>query len=85
MRKFVKFTNSSIDQVRWGGNDDPTTVLVIGKRYEVLMEEVHDWHTKYILVRFPKLKFNSCSFEPSRLSEGYNYYKKETICAANHS
>ncbi len=70
----VKFIASSESQVNWGGNDDPAALLTAGVEYELLREEVHSWHTKYILRDFPDKKFNSCSFEPARIYDGYNAY-----------
>lgn len=51
----------SVEQIRWGGNDDPKG-LTIGKKYTVKKLEVHSWHTKVILSEFPDKKFNSVSF-----------------------
>ena len=59
----VKYTGSTLDQVRWGANNDPNEVLVPGEIYEVEDREVHSWHTKLTLVGFPGFKFNSVSFE----------------------
>lgn len=59
----VVFIGSSKEQVNWGGNDDPSKVLVEGQAYELEDQEIHSWHTKF------KLKgidgwFNSASFQP---------------------
>ena len=81
VRKFVKYVGASTEQVNWGSNDDPRGVLVKGKRYALLREEVHSWHTKYILRVFPDKKFNSASFSPSRVSEGWDEYDWEKSCA----
>jgi hypothetical protein len=78
-KKMVKFVGSSIEQVRWGSNDDPDEFLRRGKKYELLREEVHSWHTKYVLRDFPDKKFNSSSFAPSRVSEGWNEYNAEAV------
>jgi len=59
----VKYIGSTIEQVRWGSYDNPEGLLEIGKVYQVLHKEVHAWHTKLTLKEFPKLKFNSVSFE----------------------
>jgi len=70
----VVFEGSSVAQVRWGENDDPSNLLVVGQEYEVTDEEVHDWHTKYTLKCLPNKKFNSSSFNPSRILSGWNEY-----------
>ena len=59
----VKYKGCSDDQVRWGSNDDPRGILVIGKEYSVQKMEVHSWHTKYWLWEHPNNKFNSANFE----------------------
>ena len=50
-------------QVRWGGNDDPRTILEEGVVYAVKSVEVHSCHTKIELEAFPGKKFNSVCFE----------------------
>ena len=62
MNKTVVFKESSQSQVMWGGNSDPTDVLIVGQTYEVEDEEVHSWHTKLKLVGVDGW-FNSVSFE----------------------
>ena len=59
----VKYTGATDDQVRWGDNDDPRQHLRIDSTYTLLRKEVHSYHTKFTLVEFPQLKFNSVSFE----------------------
>ena len=59
----VKYIGATIDQIRWGSNDDPRELLNLDQTYEVLEKEVHSWHTKLTLKEFPKLKFNSVCFE----------------------
>jgi hypothetical protein len=76
-REFVVYVGSSDEQVQWGSNDDPNGILVKGKKYELLREEVHTWHTKYILKDFPDKKFNSSSFKPVRVGEGWQEYHAE--------
>ena len=49
--------------VNWGSNDDPRGLLIKDKEYELLEQDVHSWHTKYILAEFPNKRFNSVSFE----------------------
>ena len=61
----VKYLGATDDQVRFGGdNDDPRAVLTIGETYTVEMTDGHRWHTRYSLVGYPGLWFNSVSFEP---------------------
>lgn len=59
----VKYIGADDHQVQWGNNDDPRLYLKIGEEYEVWNKEVHSWHTKLILSKFRKLKFNSVCFE----------------------
>jgi hypothetical protein len=73
----VKFIGSTIEQVRWGSNDDPDYILTVGDEYELDREEVHSMHTKYHLKQFPGKRFNSCSFEPSRVGSGYDAFEGE--------
>ena len=54
---------SGDEVVKWGGNDDPRGLLVEGQEYELLEQDVHSWHTKYILAEFPNKRFNSVSFK----------------------
>ena len=49
-------------QVKWGGNDDPRICLGTDYAYNVVKQEVHSWHTKYVLREWPNKKFNSCHF-----------------------
>lgn len=61
--KKVKYIGCSEDQIKFGGgNNDPRTILKVDNIYHVLKEEVHAWHTKFILQEFPEWKFNSVSF-----------------------
>ena len=59
----VKYIGASIEQVNWGGNDDPRYLLTVGSIYEVAEREAHSWHTKITLKDFPGKKFNDASFE----------------------
>ena len=63
------YTGATDEQVNWGGNDDPRQHLRIGSTYTLLRKEEHTWHTKFTLAEFPKLKFNSVSFEEVKLLE----------------
>ena len=58
----VRYTGSIEEQVRWGGNDNPTGILIEGDVYYVERVEIHSWHTKLHL-RGVKGKFNSVCFE----------------------
>jgi len=59
----AKYTGATIEQIRWGNNDDPRGLLEEGRIYEVLEKEVHSWHTKLKLKGFSSMKFNSANFE----------------------
>ena len=43
------YTGCTIEQVRWGNNDDPREVLEKGKSYQIEHIRHHKWHTKYKL------------------------------------
>ena len=58
----VMFVGATDDQVKWGANDDPRTLLTLGAIYTVGKKEIHSFHTKLELVEFPGKKFNSVSF-----------------------
>jgi hypothetical protein len=58
----VKFLGCSPEQVRWGSNDDPTGILIVGDKYYVEHVYIHSQHTK-IELRGVKGKFNSVCFE----------------------
>jgi hypothetical protein len=58
----VKFIGCSEDQIKWGGNDDPKQILVIGNTYIVEDVDVHTWHTKLYLKGVCG-KYNSVCFE----------------------
>ncbi len=60
--KQVTFLGASIEQIRWGSNDNPNDILTIGETYDIEDAEVHSWHTKIKLVGFDGI-FNSSSFE----------------------
>jgi len=59
---YVKFLGCTIEQVRWGSNDDPTGILIVGDKYYVEHVHIHSQHTKLEL-RGIKGKFNSVCFE----------------------
>lgn len=63
MPRKLMYVGATDSQVRWGGCDDPRTVLEEGKEYTLLAYDVHTWHTKVTLEEFPDLCFNSVSFE----------------------
>jgi hypothetical protein len=58
----VVFHGASIEQVRWGSNDDPNDCLKEGGEYKVIGAEVHDCHTKIFLEGFEGKKFPSAAF-----------------------
>lgn len=58
----VIFIGASVDQVRWGSNDDPNEFLKEGDLAEIESVEVHSWHTK-IRLKGIKGRFNSVSFK----------------------
>lgn len=58
----VKFIGCSKEQIAWGNNDDPNSILFVGDRFYVEHVYVHSQHTK-IELRGVKGKFNSVCFE----------------------
>lgn len=62
----VKYIGCTLEQIRWGNNDDPRGILIEGDVYYIEHVEVHSQHTK-IELRGVKGKFNSVCFEVVRL------------------
>jgi len=60
--KTVKFLGCTEEQIAWGNNDDPNSILFRNDLYYVEHVEVHSNHTK-IELRGVKGKFNSVCFE----------------------
>lgn len=58
----VRFLGCSKEQIQWGNNDDPNSILFRNDLYYVEHVEVHSNHTK-IELRGVKGKFNSVCFE----------------------
>lgn len=50
------------EQIDWGNNSDPRTVLVSGQPYKVCSVDVRSWHTKLTLHQIDG-KFNSVHFK----------------------
>ena len=51
----------------WGNNSPAHELLTIGETYTLSEDpEVHSWHTKYYLEKFPDEKFNSVQFREVR-------------------
>ena len=57
----VQYIGCSIDQIRWGNNDDPSDLLEEGYVYHVSHVDVRSSHTKIMLKGIPG-KFNSVCF-----------------------
>lgn len=58
----VKYIGCSIEQIRWGSNDDPRGILVEGDKYCIEKVEVHSYHTKLTFFGVSG-RFNSVCFE----------------------
>jgi len=58
----VIYLGCTQEQIRWGGNDDPSKILIEGAVYYVEKIEVHSSHTKLTL-RGVYGKFNSVCFK----------------------
>lgn len=68
----------SDEQVRWGSNDDPRGVLVVGRVYELDREpEVHSWHTK---LHIGGKRYNSVNFREACDGDRHIVYPNETLC-----
>lgn len=65
-RDKVVYLGCSDEQVRWGNNDDPRSVLVEGDTYYIENVDVHSQHTKLTLSGISG-RFNSVCF--SRFEE----------------
>ena len=59
----VKYIGADDAQAKFGGSNDPRNILRIGDTYNVVEQELHKWHTLYILKGYPGYKFNSVCFE----------------------
>ena len=58
----VEYIGCSEEQIRWGNNDDPRSLLIIGKEYIIEKIFVHSQHTKVKLYHKMGL-FNSVCFK----------------------
>ncbi len=58
----VKFIGCSKEQIQWGNNDDPNSVLEIGNIYKVVNIDIHSQHTKITLEGVPG-RYNSVCFD----------------------
>jgi len=45
-RDIVEYIGCSVEQIRWGNNDDPRSILIVGHDYVVEDVDVHSQHTK---------------------------------------
>lgn len=63
----VRFTGcDNEEQIKWGNHTDPRGLLDLETTYTVERTEVHTWHTRVFLERFPGKYFNSGWFEEAR-------------------
>jgi len=58
----VVYIGCSQEQINWGSNDDPRTILVEGNEYEIEVVDIHSQHTKLTLKGIPG-RFNSVCFD----------------------
>jgi hypothetical protein len=58
----VQYTGCTKEQIRWGNNDDPRSLLIVGKEYAIEKVEVHSQHTK-VKLRHKMGMFNSVCFK----------------------
>lgn len=59
---FVKFIGCSKEQILWGNNDNPNTILSIGSVYKISKVDIHSSHTKISLEGIIG-RFNSVCFD----------------------
>lgn len=52
----------TVEQIRWGDNDDPGKYLTVGNIYKVRDVEIHSYHSKVFLEGI-EAKFNTVSFK----------------------
>ena len=73
----VEYIGCSQEQINWGNNNDPRSVLVIGKEYIVEKVIVHSQHTKIKLYNKVGM-FNSICFrvKNSQLNNSLQYIRK---------
>ena len=73
----VEYIGCSQEQINWGNNNDPRSVLVIGKEYIVEKVIVHSQHTKIKLYNKVGM-FNSVCFrvKNSQLNNSLQYITK---------
>ena len=70
----VEYIGCSQEQINWGNNDDPRSLLIIGNEYRIEKVDVHSQHTKVKL--YNKMGwFNSVCFKkkPSELNNSLSY------------
>ena len=58
----VKFIGCSKEQIAWGNNDDPNSILHLNDLYYVERVKIHSQHTKLELKGI-RGKYNSVCFE----------------------
>ena len=61
----VQYTGCTKEQIRWGNNDDPRSLLIVGKEYTIEKVEVHSQHTK-VKLRHKMGMFNSVCFKTTQ-------------------
>ena len=59
----VRFNGCDESQWKYGGHDDPTGLLEVGKEYTVDHTVVHDFNTQVFLEEFPDKDFNVVCFD----------------------
>lgn len=57
----VEYLGCSKEQIQWGSNDDPKSILIIGRHYTIEEINVHSQHTKVKLLNKMGM-FNSVCF-----------------------
>jgi hypothetical protein len=58
----VKFIGCSKEQISWGNNDDPNTILRVGEIYKIIKVDIRSSHTKISLDGIVG-RFNSVCFD----------------------
>ena len=72
----VQYLGCSIEQVRWGNNDDPRSLLIVGRTYQIEEVNVRSQHTKVKLYNKMGM-FNSVCFRVIQSGVNSSSVKKE--------
>ena len=77
----LKYVAESVSkaQINWGGNDDPTGLLEVGKEYEVAYADVRSQSTRICSFSILSTGDYLASSSLVRLSEAYGFFSGDII------